>query len=190
MNDPLTVPALIAAIQSDDENLRTQGWLRAGELGADPLKQLALVVAGGPLEVSRAALRAMWRITHTVGAPGAEGREASYAALLELLGQDQPTALRRDVLWMLSELGDGSQPVEPIAALLTNKDLREDSRMVLERLPGAQAVTALQAAFDGAPNDFKYPLAQSLRKRGVKVAGYPSQKLTPSKATRVKPGAA
>jgi HEAT repeat protein len=187
VNDKLTVPALIAAIQSDDENMRTQAWVRAGELGPEPLKQLAQVVATGELEVSRAAQRAMWRITHTVGAPGADGRQATIAALTELLGDDQPIPVRREVLWMISELSDGSQAIEPIATLLKHPELGEDSCMVLERLPGANAVTALKAAFDTASEDFKYALAQSLRKRGVEVTGYPSQKLKPTKATRVRP---
>jgi HEAT repeat protein len=189
MNAPLTTAALIAALQSDDENVRTQAWLRAGELGSEPLKQLAPLVADGKLEVSRAALRAMWKIVHTVGAPGAEGREATCADLAELLRDEQPVKVRREALWMISELADDSQAVEPIAALLSRQDLREDSRMVLERLPGKNAVAALQAAFTSAPEDFKYPLAHSLRKRGVEVAGYPSQKLMPVKATRVKPAA-
>jgi hypothetical protein len=180
MNEPLTVSALIAALQSDDANVRTQAWLRAGELGAEPLKQLAHVVANGDLEVSRAALRAMWRITHTVGAPGAESRDATCAALAELLRDDQPTKVRREVLWMLSELSDGSQSIEPMAALLTHRELRDDARMVLERLPGEKSVAALRAAFDTAPEDFKFALAHSLRQRGIEVVGYPSQKLTPT----------
>ncbi len=187
MNDPLTVAALLAAIQSDDENVRTQAWLRAGELGPAPLKQLAQVMAGGKLEVSRAAQRAMWRIVHVVGAPGATGRDETCAALRELLHDDQPVAVRREVAWMISELSQGEQDVEPIAALLKQENLREDARMVLERLPSENAVAALKTAFESAPDDFKHALAQSLRRRGVQVAGYPSQKLKPTKATRVKP---
>jgi hypothetical protein len=184
MNDQLTTASLLSAIRSDDPNVRTQAWLRAGEAGADALKPLAQVMAKGPLEVSRAAQRAMWRITHDAGAPAASDGEATTAALLELLGDDQPTAVRREVLWMLSELADGAQAAQPIARLLSHQDLSEDSRLVLERLPGEESVTALQSAFGQASKEAKYALAHSLRKRGVEVQGYPTQKLTPSRETR------
>jgi len=36
-------------------------------------------------------------------------------------------AVRREVLWMLSEIGDGDA-IAPMAALLTDKDVREDAR--------------------------------------------------------------
>lgn len=178
MNDQLTVTGLITAIQDDDANVRTQAWLRAGEVGAEALKPLAQVMASGTLEVSRAARRAMWRITHDAGAPGTAGRDATTAALLELLGDDQATAVRREVLWMISELAD-DRASEPVAALLRHKELGEDSRLVLERLPGEQSIEALQYEFREAPEDARYALAHSLRKRGVQVAGYPTQKLTP-----------
>lgn len=186
MNDTLTVPALIAALQSDDANIRTKAWLRSGELGPAPLKELAQLAATAPLEISRAANRAMWQIVHTISAPEADGRQATCAALFELLRDDQPTSVRREVLWMISELADETQPVEPIAALLTHRELRDDSRMVLERIPGEKSVAALRAAFGSAPEEFKYPLAQSLRKRGVEVSGYASQKLQPTRETAVK----
>jgi hypothetical protein len=184
MDEKLTTPRLIAAIQSDDANVRTRAWLRAGEAGADALKPLAQAMAKGPLEVSRAAQRAMWRITHDAGAPGAPGgseREATAAALLELLKEDQPAIVRREVLWMVSELADSPQATKPIAALLTHKDLGEDARMVLERLPGDESTRALQAAFRAAPEQAKFALAHSLRRRGVQVDGYQSQKLTPAR---------
>ncbi len=59
--------------------------------------------------------------------------------------------------------------------------LREDVRMALERIPIKRAVQALKAGFEVAPEDFKGNLAQSLRKRGVKVEGYPCVKLVPAK---------
>ncbi|MCP5115393.1 MAG: hypothetical protein GY953_31580, partial [bacterium] len=95
---------------------------------------------------------------------------------------DQPTEVRREVLWMISELSDAKQAAQPVAALLDNTDLREDARKVLERLPGDDAVAALQAGFTRADEGFKFHIAQSLRKRGVAVPGYPCQKLLPTGA--------
>ena len=62
-----------------------------------------------------------------------------------------------------------------------DEHLREDARMALERIPIQRAVQALKAGFEIAPEDFKPNLAQSLRKRGVKVEGYPCVKLVPTK---------
>ena len=74
-----------------------------------------------------------------------------------------------------------------MAALLTDKDVREDARCALTRLPAPGAVTALKSAFATAPEDFKYALAESLRQRGQKVEGYPSRKLVPTAQTTVAP---
>ena len=180
-----TIEQLIAAIQSDNPEERTSAWLAAGELGAKPLKPLAEVVNRGPLEVSRAAKRAMWKIVRTVGAPDASGKEDACAELVDLLADTQPVELRREVLWMLSEIG-GDKQVSVIADLLDDAELCEDTRMVLERLPGEASLDALKRGFAQAPEEFKANLAQSLRKRGLVVEGYPCQKLVPTRTTKIK----
>lgn len=55
--------------------------------------------------------------------------------------------------------------------------------MALERLPGAKATEALQAAFSTAPEADKPALAHSLRVRGVEVPGVPDLRLVPTKPT-------
>ena len=89
-------------------------------------------------------------------------------------------------MWMLWQIA-GPEAVEPVAALLSNADLRNDARMCLEGLPAAEAVTALQAALRTAPDDFKPALAHSLGKRGIEVRGVPDLRLVPTKQTSVKP---
>jgi HEAT repeat protein len=113
----------------------------------------------------------------------------TVARLVELLGDDQPVVVRREVVWMLSEIGQGSQVVDPLAGLLTHQQLREDARMALERMPGDESVAALQAALETAASDFQLHIAQSLRKRGVDVdpQRYPCQKMVPTRRTEVKP---
>ena len=87
---------------------------------------------------------------------------------------------------MLSEIGS-ARAIGPMAALLTDKELREDARCALTRHPSPDAVAALKSAFAHAPRDFKYALAESLRERGEKVEGYPSRKLVPTAETKVAP---
>ena len=178
---------LIAGIKSDSAEQRTEAWQSAGEVGAPAVKPLAKVMTDNDLEVARAAKRALWQIVRHTGRPRAnKERRAVETELTELLGKGQPVAVRAEVLWMLSEIG-GRNSMKPLARLLRNEDLREDARMALERIPTKRAVTVLKAGFEAAPEDFKPNIAQSLRKRGEEVDGYPCQKLVPTKKTDVKP---
>jgi len=87
---------------------------------------------------------------------------------------------------MLSEIA-GDDAVDVVSPLLSDADLREDARMVLQRLPGDRSLAALQAGLKSAPEDFKPNIAVSLRQRGVEVSGFPSAKLVPTKRTGIKP---
>jgi len=179
---------LLADLKSDDPEVRTKAWQNAGNVGATVLTPLAQLVAEGDLEVSRAAKRAMWKLVRTAGDPsGRKGLKPRVVKqLTKLLDDDQPNAVRRDVLWMLSEIaGDESVPV--IAELLSQQPLREDARLVLDRIPGEKSLQALRDALATVPDDFKIHIAQSLRHRGVDVPGLPCQKLVPTRATSVKP---
>ncbi|MGD8500837.1 MAG: hypothetical protein PVJ86_09335 [Phycisphaerales bacterium] len=172
---------LIAGIKSTSDKVRTETWQSAGEVGAPAVKPLAKVMTDDDLEVARAAKRALWKIVRHAGRPRAnKEKRAVETELTGLLGNKQPVAVRREVLWMLSEIG-ARNSIKPIARLLRNKNLREDARMSLERIPTKRAVAALKAGFKAAPEDFKTNIAQSLRKRGEEVAGYPCQKLVPKK---------
>jgi len=182
------VESLVEKISSDDPNVRTAGWQSAGDAGAPALRPLAKLMIQGDLEVGRAAKRGLWQIVRTVGAPDAEaaGKRDVISGLLNLLANDRPASLRREVLWMLSEIA-GDESVDSIAALLKNRELREDARMVLDRIPGEMSLAALQSALTEADDDFKHNIAQSLRHRGVDVEGVPCRKLVPTKTTNVKP---
>ena len=181
------VAKLIAGIRDDDDKVRAEAWLGAGKVGAAAVKPLAEVMTDKDFEIARAAKRGLWKIVRHVGRPKSGNKKGMVVnKLIELLGDETPASVRREVLWMLSEIGS-RRAVEPIAALLSNKDLREDARMVLQRIPTRSALEALRAGFKAAPEDFKLNIAQSLRQRGAKVRGYPCVKLVPTKKTNVKP---
>jgi len=181
------VDKLIAGIRDDDDKVRAKAWLGAGKFGAAAVKPLAKVMTDKDFEVARAAKRGLWKIVRYAGRPGAGNeKRAVVGELVELLGDEQPVPVRREVLWMLSEIGD-RKSIKPIAALLSNRELREDTRMVLQRIPSKSALAALKAGLKAAPEDFKLNIAQSLRQRGVKVSGLPCVKLVPSKKTNVRP---
>jgi HEAT repeat protein len=181
------VEELMAGIRDENDKVRAEAWLGAGEVGAAAVKPLAKVMTDKDFEIARAAKRGLWKIVRHSGRPGAGNeRRAVVGELVELLDDEQPVPVRREVLWMLSEIGT-RKSIKPIAALLSNKALREDARMVLQRIPTRNALAALRAGFKAAPEDFKLNIAQSLRQRGAKVRGYPCVKLVPTKRTNVKP---
>jgi HEAT repeat protein len=185
--DNSSVDDLIAKLRSPDDKVRTEAWQSAGDLGAPAVRPLANLMSDSELEVARAAKRGLWRLVHQAGRPGAEPERK--AVLKELIGllEGPPVPVRREALWMLSEIGD-STAVTPVADLLKESETREDARAALERIPGEESVEALQAGLASVPEEFKPAIANSLRVRGVKVSGYPSQKLTPTRP--VTPGGA
>lgn len=181
------VGELIPKIKDSSPEVRTQAWLEAGSVGAVAVKPLSAVMTDQDLEIARAAKRALWKIVHHAGRPGArDERRAVVSKLVGLLNESPPVPVAREILWMLSEVG-GRGAVQAMAQLLTNKDVREDARMALERIPGRRSLAALRTAFEVVPDDFKSNIVQSLRRRGETVSGYPCAKLIPSRNTEVRP---
>jgi HEAT repeat protein len=175
---------LINDLQSTDDTIRSAAWQGAAPSGAPAVKPLAGVMTDADFETARAAKRALWKIVRFVGRPKAgKERKAVQSELISVL-QTAPTPVRREVVWMLSEVGDAGS-VEALSALLVEVDVREDARCALERIPGSKATRALEVALTTVPEDFRPAVANSLRVRGRKVDSYPSQKFVPTKATAV-----
>lgn len=189
--EELTLDLLLKLIASDDPHQRTEAWQSAGVIGAPALEPLAPLATHEDLEVRRAAVRAMWQIVRTAGAPDAEkdAKSAVNQGLLALLNASPSVAVSREVLWMLSELACGDCAVEPVSELLQADDLREDARCCLERIPGEESLAALKAALTTVPAEFQLAVAQSLRARGIEVSEkqFPCLKLVPTRGTNVKP---
>lgn len=182
--DTSDVNELVAKIKSQDDSVRGPAWQGAGPVGARALGPLAEVMTDPDFETARCAKRAIEKIVRHAGCPGADAeRKAVQGGLVGLLTHGSPN-VRRHAAWMLSEIGDDAS-VGPIAALLADREVREDARCAIERIPGATATAALRKAMSSVPEDFKYAVAHSLRVRGEKVEGYPSQKLVPTKQTSV-----
>lgn len=181
------VDGLIKKVRDKSDKVRANGLLNAVEVGAPAVKPLAKVMEDDDIEVMRAAKRALWKIVRHVGCPGAgDEKKAVVANLKELLGDEQPALVRREALWMLSEIG-GNESIKAIVALLSDEEVREDARMVLQRIPGRQSLEALKDGLKDAPMDFRPNIAQSLRQRGLMVRRPAPVKLVPTKKTNVKP---
>jgi hypothetical protein len=190
-SEEFTVDNLIAKIKDKSDKIRAEGWLNAAKVGAAAVKPLAAVTTSGDsdLEVARAAKRALWQIVHDFGRIDAEDqRKAILEELQALLTDDWPDAFRRDVLWMLSEIGDDSS-VEPIAAVLKSRELLDDARCALQRIPGQASLKALNDALESVPKGYKNNIALALRIRGVDpgLEKYPNENLIPTKQVDTKP---
>ena len=180
------VGALVDRIKSPDETVSGAAWQSAGPYGAAAVQPLAALMADEDFELARKARRALYLVVRHVGPPTAAKERKAVERELILVLESSPPRVRREVLWMLSEIGS-ARAIGPMAALLADKELREDARCALTRHPSPDAIAALKAAFAHAPRDFKYALAESLRERGEKVEGYPSRKLVPTAETKVVP---
>ena len=178
------IQGLIERIKSPDDVISGAAWQSAGPYGAVAVKPLAALMADGDFELARKGKRALYRVVRHVGQPAAGGERRTVERELIVVLETSPSPVRREVLWMLSEIGS-ERAVGPMAALLADQELHEDARCALTRLPAPSAVTALKSAFLTAPKDLKYALAESLRERGEKVEGYPSRKLEPTAQTGV-----
>jgi len=181
----MTVDELVAGIQSGDEHRRTETWQAAPGVGAAAVEPLADLVTDADLEVARAAMRGLWAVTRHAGRPDAgDSRAEVVAALTPLATSDHPEQLHREVVWMLSEIGD--EAIVPVlASLLSDDRLQEDARMALERIPGQASLAALRDGLEAAPENFKPHIAHSLRVRGEAVPDIPDTKLVPEHATSV-----
>jgi HEAT repeat protein len=188
--EELTVQKLVELLKSPDPFARRDAWLAAGPLGAAALRPLADLASEGELEISRAANRGMWQIVRYVGAPGREElRRPVVETLGEMLGDTRlPLQLRRDIVWMLSEIIKDEEIDQASALpLLLDADLGEDVRMALQRVAGPNAIGVLKAGFIQAQGEHKTAIACSLRKCGVAIDEPPCPKLVPRKTTTVKP---
>ena len=181
----MTVDELVAGIQSEDEHKRTETWQAAPGLGAAAVGPLADLSTNADLEVARAAMRGLWAVTRHAGRPDSgDTRAAVVEALIPLTGSAHPEQLRREVVWMLSEIADdGTVPL--LASLLSDGALRDDARMALERIPGEASLAALREGLAAAPDDFKPNVAHSLRVRGEVVDNIPDLRRVPVHATSV-----
>jgi HEAT repeat protein len=186
----MTANQLIEVLKGNDDKARGEAWQGAGPLGAAAVMPLAELMSTGDMEAGRCARRALWRIVRHAGRPSARSAEMDAVAkqLVPLLAAGN-TNVRREFVWMLSEIGDGDA-VPALAQLMAVPELREDARAALQRIPGKKSLQALKAALGAAPEPYQAAIAVSLRARGETVRSHPPAKLLPTRNTAIKQPAA
>lgn len=178
------VESLIRRLRMDDDMIRGPALQGAGSLGAPAVAPLVAEMCSSPPGTAQAARRALWNVVRFAGRPGAGSQGGAVVSQIrEVFGQ-APAAIQRELIWMISELGD--QRVVPwLSELLDHPELREDARCALMRIPGARALAALRTALSGAEGPFAGALADALRARGESVVDPPSRNRTPDRSTTV-----
>jgi HEAT repeat protein len=182
--DSPEVADLLARLHSRDDAVRGPAFHNAGPLGAPAVRSLARAMSDADPEAARAAKRALWNVVHHAGRPGATREALAVERALVALPPSQPNSIRREVIWMLSEIG-GSESIPHLAALLSDPLLREDARCALQRIPGTESLAVLRRAQGSTDPSFAEALADALRARGEKVDHPPSRKLQPTRRTTV-----
>ncbi len=183
------VAELIRALQGDSHEERTRAWVACGPLGATAIPHLVALWSDPQvgLEVQRGARHAVFQIVRFASRP--ESGDARIRVVMELnrlVEANGPAQIRRELLWLLSEIaGDESLPV--LRRLLTQEEVREEACMTLERIPGRRSLKLLQGALRQSPADFKPVLAAALARRGHKASGVDRARLTPRAPTKVQP---
>ena len=109
--DAQPVSELIAKIKSTDDQIRGPAWQSAGPFGAPAVQPLADLMTDPEMEVARAAKRALWKVVRAAGHPGKDKEKQAVVAELVPRLEAGLALVRREVLWMLSEIG-GDESVD------------------------------------------------------------------------------
>jgi HEAT repeat protein len=168
---PAASPAandLLANIQHGDTAARYAAVKQATLVGTDAIVPLADAHGGSDPAAAKAAGEAIRRIVHHAGRPGATAETKSACAQLQrLAGKEYPREVRTNAIGFLGSIGD-KDAVPALVALLPDKEVSEDARMALERIPGREADTALRTASRSMPES-REALEQSLRHRNIRL---------------------
>ncbi len=152
----------LARIRSSDAAERYAAWQSAGPMGADVINVLGELASSEDRGVALSATGAMEKIAHYSGRPGAQSEAQKVSSeLLKIANSDRPRMVRSNALQLVGFIGD-SKSVGGLVRLMKDKDLREDARLALERIPGSLSESALKALTKAADEN-KEPFAENLK---------------------------
>lgn len=168
--DPATVGSFLTQIKYGDTASRLAAVKYAALVGTDLILPLGKVYAGSDQPAGRAAYEAIKRVTYNAGRPGAPAEAKSASEnLLKLTSTEYPRQVRADAIELLGIVA-GEADTKQLADLMADKDVGEDARLALERIPGKAAEDALKVAARGANSERRAAIDLSLRHRKMKRA--------------------
>ena len=171
----------LARMRSSDAAERYAGWQSAGPMGADVINVLGELASSEDKGVALSATGAMEKIAHYAGRPGAQSEAQKVSSeLLKIANSDRPRMVRSNALQLVGFIGD-AKSVGGLVRQMKDKDLREDARLALERIPGSLSESALKALAKAADEN-KEPFAENVKQSiynralqpktvGIKVVG-------------------
>lgn len=163
---PAQLNQLLQNLRSENADVRFAAWRSAGPAGAAAIAPIADIMASTDRGKVRSATEALQRVTHHAARPAASKnqRRAVALALLQVANSLRPRMVRAEALYQLGFVAD-ERIVPALARLLDDKEVREDARMALERVPGTQSLRSLEKALRRAPADFQPNLRQAINNR-------------------------
>ena len=158
---------ILDQLQSPDANTRLNAWKSAGPAGASVVSGLGDLMASPDKSIAKCATGALQTVAHYAARPGAaKEAQAVTTALLKLADSTRPRMVRAEALTLVGVVGD-AHAVPILTKLLADKDVREEARMALERIPGSASLNALKKAMASAPDEYKGSIQQSIQVRSV-----------------------
>jgi HEAT repeat protein len=163
---PAQLNQLLQNLRSENADVRFAAWRSAGPAGAAAIAPIADIMAATDKAAVRSATEALQRVTHYSARPAASKNErrAVALALLQVANSPRPRMVRAEALYQLGFVAEEGI-VPALARLLDDKEVREDARMALERIPGTVSLRALEEALRRAPADFQPNLRQAINNR-------------------------
>lgn len=167
---PANLKGWIEQLQSADADTHNAAARVSGPMGAAAITPIADVMASSDKGAARAATQALQHVAHHSTRPGTPAMEAQRVAgeLLKVAMSARPRMVRSEALNLLGFVGSDSV-VPALTRLLDDKEMREDARMALERIPGPRSQRALEQALRRAPADFAPALRQSIHNHGLSM---------------------
>ncbi|MEO8657617.1 MAG: hypothetical protein ABI693_04065 [Bryobacteraceae bacterium] len=161
---------LLAAIQSENADVRFAAWRQAGESTAAVVPELGRLMGASTAPVSKAAREALTTMAHAVGKDAdAPGRAALVTALLGLTTKSNSLPVRVHAFRLLSGIA-GADKAAQVAAALRLPEVQEEAIYCLERIPGTDADRELLASYKDVKDDFKPRVLYALGHRRVQEA--------------------
>jgi hypothetical protein len=130
-----STPALLAALQSEDEATRESAAASAHEAGPAAIEPVARLMTSPDQATALCATRALWAMVHGFSGPQAgDDRDAASADLLALLERHDFYTLeaRQEFLRMLAVIADDEKTIRGMDRLLEDAELAETALAALE----------------------------------------------------------
>lgn len=163
--------AFLATMDNASATLRYPAWTTAEKYGPSVIVPLGEKMEAADRSKSQDLKRAIERIVHQAGQPGADAeRKAVAAELVKLLVPDRSAKVKNEILDLLGYIADESN-LSTIEPLLADEAVRVEACRAIQRIPGRAATECLEKSLEKSQGDFTIALLGALGQRKDKSAG-------------------